>query len=81
MKILEMPKKVLEEISKDKKERYLAELRQKDIMDRKAIEDRGFEKGLKIGISQIAKNMLTENYDIETIMKITGLTKEEIENL
>ncbi len=30
---------------------------------------------------EIAKNMLAENIDIETITKVTGLTKEEIEEL
>ena len=45
-------KKVLEEISQDEHERYLAELRQKYIMDQKAIEGAGFDKGLKAGIEQ-----------------------------
>ena len=42
-------KKVLEELSQDEHERYLAELRQKYIMDQKAIEDAGFDKGFKAG--------------------------------
>ena len=37
-------KKVLEEISQDEYERYLTELRQKYIMDQKAIEDAGYDK-------------------------------------
>ena len=45
-------KKVLEEISQDEHERYLAELREKYIMDKKAIEDAGFDKGLEAGIKQ-----------------------------
>ena len=45
-------KKVLEEISQDEHERYLAELREKYIMDKKAIEDAGFDKGLETGIKQ-----------------------------
>ena len=44
---LNKAKKVLEEISQDEHERYLAELRQKYIMDQKAIEDAGYDKGLK----------------------------------
>ena len=40
-------KKVLNEISKDEHERYLAHLRQKFILDQKAIEETGFEKGLE----------------------------------
>ena len=41
-------KKVLEDISNDEQERYLAELRQKYIMDQKAIEDKGIEKGFEM---------------------------------
>ncbi len=40
-KEIKKAKKVLEEISQDGKERYLAELREKYIMDQKAIEDAG----------------------------------------
>ena len=82
-------RKVLEEISKDKKERYLAELRQKYIMDQKAVADAGFDKGLEVGIEQgaqqkeieIAKKMKQKNMTSEEISEITGLTKEEIEKL
>ena len=78
-------KKILEEISKDEHERYLAELRQKYIMDQKAVEDAGFDKGLKVGIEQgkraIAKELKKQNVDISIISKTTGLTKEEIEKL
>lgn len=90
-------KKVLEEISQDEHERYLAELRQKYIMDQKAIEGAGYDKGLKAGIElgieqgikqgknhqtrTIAKNMKNQNIDIEIISKVTGLSIKEIENL
>ncbi len=86
-------KEVLEEISQDERERYLAELREKYILDQKAIEDAGYDKGLKDGISRgleqgkieekkkIAKNLLKQNMLIVQIEEITGLTKEEIEKL
>ena len=82
-------KKVLEEISQDEHERYLAELRQKYIMDKKAIEDAGYDKGLEAGIKQgikeqtivIAKKLKEQNIDIDIISKTTGLTKEEIKEL
>ena len=45
-------KEVLEEISNDERERWLAELREKYIMDQKAIEDAGFDKGEKNGIQK-----------------------------
>lgn len=82
-------KKVLEEISQDERERYLAELRQKYIMDQKAIEGAGFDKGLKVGIQQgeekqtivIAKKLKEQNIDINIISKTTGLTEDEIKKL
>lgn len=80
-KEIEQAKKVLEEISNDKRERYLAELRQKYIMDQKAIEDAGFDKGVKAGVIQVAKKMKEQNVDIEIISKVTELTIEEIEKL
>ena len=96
-KAIKKAKEVLEEISKDKRERYLAELREKYILDQKAIEDAGYDKGLRDGIAQgmnqgiakgqkeekkkIAKNLLKINMSIKQIEEATGLTKEEIEKL
>ena len=78
-------KKILEEMSQDEHERYLAELRQKYIMDQKAIADRGLEKGLEKGIErgieQVAKNMLKKGVEIDFIMEVTNLSKEKIESL
>ena len=45
-------KEVLDEISQDENERHLAELREKYIMDQKAVEAAGFDKGLECGIEQ-----------------------------
>ena len=84
-KEIKQAKKILEEISQDEHEVYLAELRQKYIMDQKAIEDAGYDKGLKAGIEQekikTAKKMKEQKIDTATIILITGLTKEEIEKL
>ena len=96
-KELDKAKKVLEEISQDEHERYLAELRQKYIMDQKAIEDAGYDKGLKEGIEQglkrgieqgknrqneiIAKKMKKQNLDIKVISEITGLSTKKIEKI
>ena len=87
-------KKVLEEISQDEREQRLTELREKYIMDQKAIHDHGYDKGLEEGIKQgikrgiesglkkekieIAKKMKIEKFDLKTIEKVTGLTEEEI---
>ena len=92
-KEIEKARRVLEEMSQDKNERYLAELRQKYIMDQKAIEDAGYDKGYDSGYDsgtldgekkksiEIAKKMKEEKMDISIISKITGLKKEEIEKL
>lgn len=84
-KALSKAKKVLEEISQDEHERYLAELREKYIMDQKVTEDAGYDKGLKAGIEQnkidIAKKLKEQDVDISIISKVTGLSVTEIENL
>lgn len=74
-------KEVLEEISADEHERYLAHLREKYIRDSKSIEKYGYDSGLEDGIKQMAKKMQEEKIPIELIISITGLTKEEIEKL
>ena len=96
-KVIQKAKEVLEEISQDERERYLAELREKYILDQKAIEDAGYDKGLKDGMSkgkslgiiqghkerniEIAKYLLKLNMSIEQIKEVTGLTEEEIKKL
>ena len=73
--------KELKKISSDEHERYLAELREKYIMDQKATEDAGYYKGIKEGMISVAKKLLQQKISIEVISKATGLTKEEIEKL
>ena len=92
-KEIEKAREVLEMMSQDKNERYLAELRQKYIMDQKAIEDAGYDKGYDSGYDsgtlegkrkeklEIAKKMKSKKININDIIEITGLTKEEIEKL
>ena len=78
-------KKILEELSQDKRERRLTELREKYIMDQKAIHNHGYDKGIEVGIKQgkieTAKKMRVKKMTIEEIVELTGLTKEEIEKL
>ena len=82
-------KEQLDKMSQDKKERRLAELREKAIKDEMAIRDSGYnegrkeglEEGLKEGIKKTAKNMLEMKIDKEIISKVTGLTMDEIENM
>ena len=74
-------KKVLDELSQNEHERRLAELREKYIMDQKATEAAGYDKGLADAKIQIAKEMKSQGYDNNTIQKLTGLSIKEIEDL
>ena len=77
------------EMSEDEKLERLAFLRQKAIMDEKAIYAAGLDKGELHGKEvgrkenqiETAKKMKEEDLPLELIEKITELTKEEIEKL
>ena len=81
--------KKLDNLSEDEKMQRIADLRQKAIMDEKAIYQRGIEKGIEKGIMEgsqkekieIAKKMLELKIDKETIAEATGLTEQEIEKI
>ena len=85
--------KIIDEMSMDSKEWELYESWEKAIIDEnsrmKSAERRGEKKGLKngekLGIKkekkEIVKKLLELNEDIEKIALITGLTKEEIEQI
>ena len=78
-------REILEDMSRTKRERYLAEQREKWIMDKHAIHAAGYDKGLQDGKKseklEMAKKMKKEEIELSIIIKITGLTKEEIEKL
>ena len=86
-------KEVLDEISEDEHEQYLAHLREKYIFERQGIEEAGFDKGMAKGLEEgiekgieqekrmLAKKMKDKDMKIDEIVEITGLTKEEIEKL
>lgn len=82
---LKKAKEEFDEIQKDEYEQKMAELRMKHIMDAQAIEEYGYDKGLKDGREEekvkIAKEMLKDGTKIEIIIKYTGLTKEELRKL
>ena len=73
------------EMSEDEKLRRLAELREKAIMDEKAIRKAGYVHGMEDGEKnekiKIAKNLKKLGIKIEDIALATNLTKEEIEKL
>ena len=92
-KEIKKAKELLEEISKNDQERYLAELREKYIRDQKATEGAGYDKGLAAGLKQgrsegkkeqtveIAKKLKQKGIDIEIIKETTNLTIEEINKI
>ena len=85
--------KKLDNLSEDERMQRIADLRQKAIMDEKAIYEKGLEVGLEKGIQKgmekgvekgkviIAKKMLELKIDKETIAEATGLTEQEIEKI
>ena len=81
--------KKLDNLSEDERMQRIADLRQKAIMDEKAIYEKGLEVGIEKGIMEgsqkekieIAKKMLDLKIDKETIAEATGLTEQEIEKI
>ena len=73
------------EMSEDEKLQRLADLREKAIMDEKAIYQAGLNNGKEEGrvetMKEVAKKLLKQNMKIENVSEITGLTIEEIEKL
>ena len=88
-KYIQQAEDEFEYLTGDAAERRLAQLREKAIRDEaanlKCARRNGIEEGIQQGIEkqkiETAKKMLAEKIDIELIMKITDLTKEEIEKL
>ena len=71
----------LEYLSGDEAERRIAYLRETAEIDRKFAMTAARNKGRAEGMADVAKKMLAEKMDINLIIKITGLTNEEIEKL
>ena len=70
-----------EYLTGDEEERRIAFLREKAIRDENSIFDAGKDIGRKEGKKEIAKSMLKEKMPIETIIKITKLSRKEIEKI
>lgn len=75
----------LEYLTGDEETKRLAYLREKAIRDEMAAMTKarreGMEEGEKVRARKDAKKMLDEGLDINIIIKVTELSKEEIENL
>ena len=84
-KLLEKAKKEYEKFNKDEYEVRLAEAREKQLKDMNSKYSDGVEDGIEQGkiekTIETAKKLLEMKFDIKTIMEITGLNKEEIENI
>ena len=74
-----------EYLTGDEEERRIAFLREKAIRDENSIfdagKDIGRKEGKEEGKKEIAKSMLKEKMPIETIIKITKLSRKEIEKI
>ena len=77
IKAIQEAKKKYEELCQDEQARYIAELREKYVEETASVRQMGYETGKK----EIAKMMKDNNYPIEEIMKMTKLSKEDIEKL
>ncbi len=84
-KEIEKIDKKLASMSLSREERNNYEFRRKAILDEISAIDYATKKGLAQGIEQstqsIAKEMIKKNMDINLIMELTKLTKEEIEKI
>ena len=84
-KLVQKAEDEFEYLTGDAETRRLAELREKAIRDEaanlKCARRKGIEEGIEKQKIETAKKMLAEKIDIELIIKITELTKEEIEKL
>ena len=74
-------KSILYVMSEDEKLQRLAELKEKWARDERSALRSAREEGIKEGTKEIAKKMKKKNIDVDSIVEITGLTKEKIENL
>ena len=78
-------KEKLNTMSEDERIRRLAELREKAILDELEVKAYNYRKGKNEGLEQknkeIAKKLKEKGLNIDFIIEITNLTKEEIEKL
>lgn len=85
----------LDNLSEDERMQRIADLREKAILDEKAIYAKGLDDGIKEGLEkgikvgeeklkkeklEIAKKLKDEGISIEKIEQITGLTEKEIKS-
>ena len=81
IKAIQEAKKKYEELCQDEHARYIAELREKYVEETAFVRQMGYEEGKETEKKKIAKMMKDNNYSNEEIMRITELSKEEIEKI
>ena len=80
-KELKEAKEKLDKITEDARMQQLAWWREKAIYEENTMLNSSYKKGRKEEKLENARKMKEKNIPIETIVEITGLTKEEIEKL
>ena len=96
-KYIKKAKEKLDEINQNEEERRLAEIRERTIRDEMAIRDSGYIDGKNDGIKEgekkgkiegraetkkeMIKEMLKNNISFEVILKITHMSRNEVEEL
>ncbi len=88
-KTLERARAEMNYLTGDAAVRRLAELREKWDMDwnsdmdyaREEGKQKGIQEGIKKGTVKIAKKLLKEKMDVNTIIKITGISKDEMQKI
>ena len=82
--------KIMEDENSTEREKFLAEQKEKWILDKRAIYAAGYDKGYQEGIElgkrkavdiRVAKKLKEQGAETSLIEKVTELTKEEIEKL
>jgi predicted transposase/invertase (TIGR01784 family) len=71
----------LQNLNADEVERDNAERRYMNLMSIKGLKEREFNEGKKEGKIEIAKKMLENEFKVEQISNLTGLTEEEINEI
>ena len=74
-------KKKLEDMSNDVIMQRLAEWAESAEHDEASVKAMARRKGMEDGVKKVAKNMKQKGIEIETIIELTNLSKEEIEEL
>ena len=80
-KYFQQARKELEYLSGDEAFQRIVEARARFLEDQEVQTRAAREEGLSEGKKEIAKKMKAKNMQIEEIMELTGLSKEEIEKI